>query len=75
MVAAIPSKSEDPSVLAAAREFEERISSVDAGPEDPDVLERRYLESVGPSVRADYHRMSPVERRHALEAWKLTGMS
>jgi hypothetical protein len=74
MVAAIPSKSEDPAEIAAARELEERLSGEDAGPEDPAILERQYLESVGPSEKAEYYGMSPTEREHALMAWKLTRM-
>jgi hypothetical protein len=65
-------KSDDPAEIAAAREIEERITGDDAGSEDPTILERQYLESVDQSERAEYHRMSPEEREHALKAWKLT---
>jgi hypothetical protein len=74
MMAAIPSQCDDPAEIAAARELEERISGDDAARDDLAILERRYLESVDQSQRAEYHDMSREQRKLTLEAWKLTGM-
>jgi hypothetical protein len=75
MIAAIPSQTDDPAEIAAARESQESITGDDAGHEDPDNLERRYLESVDASQRAEYHNMTPEQRKFQIEAWKLTDMA
>ncbi len=74
MLAAIPSKSDDPAEIASARELEEQLTGDDAGPKSLEILEREYLESVDPLDKPEYFRLSSTEREQFLKAWELTRM-